>query len=172
MSDVVVVRVNVAGYMGEPVSLYAAFDHESDMLLINESRSHDASEAPGLLRITNMSRDATYDLLLSEDDLQEAIKAFFEADSLGLMVLDDAVKRHNPANKIERDGIKESGTVYRIAPEMSNAQVAVMFACLVGARQRAVSRAESMMADLMVIGGFDSDEPENGPGRDWRLATP
>jgi hypothetical protein len=171
MTEAVVIRVNVAGYQGEPVSLFAAYDDESDVLLVQQSKPHDASEAPGLLRITNVPRDAFYDALVTEDDLQEAIRAFFESDSMGLLVLDEAVRRHNPANKIERDGVKESGTVYRISPDMTNAQVAVMFACLVGSRQRGVNRAESMMADLLVIGGF-SDEPENRSLGDWRLATP
>lgn len=144
----VLLRVNIAGFSGEPVSLYGAFDHEEDLLLVSDSKAYDPGDAPELLKISNQERDTHRDDLVSDDDLQAAIRAFFEMDGLKLLALSEKAARHNPSNKIERDGVDEGGVRYRISPDITCAQVAVMFACLAASRQRTVNGALAFMEEI------------------------
>lgn len=144
----VLLRVNIAGFSGEPVSLYGAFDHEEDLLLVSDSKTYDPGEATELLKISNQERDTHRDDLVSDDDMQAAIRAFFEMDGLKLLALGEKAARHNPSNKIERDGVDEGGVRYRISPDITCAQVAVMFACLAASRQRTVNGALAFMEEI------------------------
>lgn len=144
----VLIRVNIAGFSGEPVSLYAAFDHADDLLLISDSKAYEGGEAPDMLKISNQDRDAYRDDLVGDEQLQDAIFAFFEMDGLKLLALSDRAKRHNPGTKIERDGIGEGGVRYRISPDITCAQVGVMFACLAAKRQRGITGALSIMEEI------------------------
>lgn len=144
----VLLRVNIAGFSGEPASLYGAFDHEDDLLLISDTKEYDPGDAPDMLKISNQERDTHRDDLVSDDDLQAAIRAFFEMDGLKLLVIGEKAARHNPSNKIERDGVDEGGVRYRISPDITCSQVAVMFACLAAARQRTVTGALSIMEEI------------------------
>lgn len=144
----ILIRVNIAGFSGEPSSLYGAFDHADDLLLISDSKAYDGSDAPNLLKVSNQERDPFRDSLVSDEDMQEAISAYFEMDGLKLLVLGDKAQRHNPGTKIERDGIGEGGVRYRISPDITCSQVGVMFACLAAKRQRSVSGALSIMEEI------------------------
>lgn len=144
----VLIRVNIAGFSGEPASLYGAFDHEDDLLLISDTKDYDPGDAADMLKISNQERDTHRDDLVSDDDLQAAIRAFFEMDGLKLLVIGEKAARHNPSNKIERDGVDEGGVRYRISPDITCSQVAVMFACLAASRQRTVTGALSIMEEI------------------------
>ena len=52
-------RVNVAGYTGKAVSLYCAYDAETDVLLIAKEGVYEAKPREGFLRVTNQDRDET-----------------------------------------------------------------------------------------------------------------
>lgn len=144
----ILLRVNIAGFQGEPVSLYGAFDHADDLLLISESQVYEPGDAPAMLKISNQERDAFRDDLVGDDNMQDAIRAYFEMEGLKLLVLGEKAKRHAPSNKIERDGVDEGGLRYRISPDITCAQVGVMFACLAAKRQRAVGGALNIMEEI------------------------
>lgn len=144
----ILLRINIAGFHGDPASLYGAFDPAEDLLLISDSKGYDGGPAPELLKISNQVNDAYRDDLVSDDDMQPAIQAFFEMDGLKLLALAEKARRHSPHNKIERDGVNEGGVRYRIAPDITCAQVAVMYACLAAKRQRSVSGALSIMEEI------------------------
>lgn len=144
-------RVNVAGYAGEAVTLYGAYDPSNDVLLVAKEDKYADGPRPGFLLITNQERDQAREALFTEDDFSEAINAFFELDGLRLLTLSDSVKRHNPSARIERDGINESGVKYRISPDMTCGQVGVMVACLFANRQRGVRSAADFFNELITI---------------------
>lgn len=144
----ILLRVNIAGFSGEPVSLIGAFDHEDDLLLISDTKAYTDGDAPAMLKVSNQQRDKFRDDLVGDEQMQDAISAYFEMDGLKLLVLGDRALRHNPANKIERDGVGEGGVRYRISPDITCAQVAVMFACLAATRQRSVTGALSIMDEI------------------------
>jgi hypothetical protein len=144
-------RVNVAGYKGAPASIFAAYDPASDILLVARESAYEGGERAEFLKITNQARDAAQDALFTEDDTRSAIAAYFELDALKLITLGVTVQRCSPDSKIERDGMDEHGMKYRIHPDISNAQVAVLFAALFAGRQRSVGVAQDFMDEMLLI---------------------
>lgn len=145
----ILMRINVAGYFGRPVSVFAGYSPATDILLVSREGEYEANERPGFLHITNQFRDEHHDAVFTEQDLKEAIGAYFELDALRLLTLGPKVQRLSPDGKIERMGVDERGMNYRIAPDINCAQVAVMVACLFASRQRGVNAAQNL-ADLFV----------------------
>lgn len=144
-------RVNVAGYKGTPTSIFAAYDPVSDILLVARESPYESGERDGFLKITNQVRDAAHDAVFSEDDTRGAITAYFELDALKLITLGQSVQRCSPDSKIERDGMDEAGMKYRIHPDISNSQVAVLFASLFAGRQRSVGVAQDFMDEMLML---------------------
>lgn len=148
-STAVKMRVNVAGHVGDAVSLFCAFDPATDVLVVARAVPYEATQREGFLRITTQAQDAHHDAVFSEDDMREAINAFFGLAALQLISLSETARQHDPAHKIERDGIDEHGTKYKIHPDTSNAQVAVLIASFYAKRQRHVAASGSMMKLLL-----------------------
>lgn len=150
MSEPVKMRVNVAGFQGEAASLFCAYDPSNDLLLVaREGAEYESTRREGFLHISNQQRDEAIDAHFSNDDLQDAIKAYFEMDSMRLLTIASGAQRANPSSKIERDGLDASGPRYRIAPDMSNAQVATLVACRYAVQQRDIAAASDMMGDVL-----------------------
>lgn len=144
-------RINVAGYKGEPVSVFAAYDPSTDILLVARQDPYQGGEREGFLKVTNQVRDAAHDALVTEDDTRAAITAYFELCAMKLIALGEKVQRCNPESKIERDGMDEHGMKYRVHPEITNAQVAVLFASLIAGKQRGLSVAQEFMEEMALI---------------------
>lgn len=144
-------RVNVAGYGGEPVSVFGAFDPATDVLLILRSGEYETAPRDGFLRITTQSRDETHDAVFEADNLREAIVAFYELDSMRLLNLSDTMRRHDPRNRIQRMGVDEHGQKYQIDPSVTNGQIAILIASFYAKQQRAQASAEDFMDDLYAL---------------------
>lgn len=137
----VLIRVNIAGFQGEPATIFGAYDPATDMLAITKmGKSYDGKALEGFLKITNQTRDVAHDAMFTEEEMPEAIRAFFNLESLKLVALKGDATRCNPAHKVERDGMDEGGLKFRFHPDISNQQVAVLAACLYADRQRAMER--------------------------------
>jgi hypothetical protein len=54
----------------------------------------------------------------------------------------------NPEPKIEYDGLREGGKIYRLAPDMSNAQVAVLATCLYVEQYQNTQKTLEMADDI------------------------
>lgn len=148
--DPVKMRVNIAGFEGAAASLFCAYDPANDLLLIaREGAEFERHRRDGFLHITNQDRDEAIDALFTNDDLQEAISGYFEMSSLGLLTIASEAQRVNPSTKIERDGLDANGPRYRIAPDMSNGQVAVLVACRYAAQQRSVAAASEAVSEIL-----------------------
>lgn len=140
----VLMRVNVSGFSGLPTSMFCAYDPNTDVLAIMKDVTYEAGDRAGFLKITNSDKDEALDALVREEDFRPAILAYFELDALKLLVLKEAMQRANPTNRIERDKVDESGMNYRIAPDISNAQVGVLLAALYAKRQKDSDMAMDM----------------------------
>ena len=143
-SPAILMRINVAGYFGRPVSVFAAYAPATDILLVSRESEYEVAERPGFLHVTNQHRDEHHDAVFTEQDLKDAICAYFELDALRLLTLGPKVQRLSPDSKIERMGVDERGMNYRIAPDINCAQIAVMVACLFASRQRGVNAAQDL----------------------------
>lgn len=144
-------RVNCSGYQGQPCSVFAAYDLDHDVLVIVKEEAYDTSERPGFVRMTNRDKDPFHDLVFSEDCIEPAVLAFFDMHGMGLIRFGDGGERMNPNNKIERDGLTLTGQKYRFNPDITNSQVATLFASW-GARQQAgASASQDFFAALTTI---------------------
>lgn len=147
----VLIRVNIAGYGGSPVSMFCAYDPDTDILAVVRETDYEASERAGFLKISNQDRDAAYDALFTEELTKGAIGAFFELDALKLLSIASKVQRCDPRSKIERDGMDEGGMKYRIAPDISNAQVAVLAAAWYANTQRGVTAVREFAEEMRMM---------------------
>lgn len=145
------IRINVAGFAGAAVSLYCAFDPSTNVLLVARSSEYDGGPREDFIKGTNNHADAAFDLVFDRDHVREAIDAYFSMESMRLLTLGEQVQRHNPATKIERDGMDESGPKYRVAPDIGNGHVAVLLACLVARRQRAHASSLADFKDFELL---------------------
>jgi hypothetical protein len=150
--DKVKLRVNIAGFAGPAASIYCGYDPNTDMLLVGKAAElYEGTRRAGFLHITNQDRDAAVDAVFSNEDMMEAITAYFELEALGLLVIAAESQRFNPQSKIERDGLDTGGPKYRVAPDMSNGQVAVLVACRYAKQQRSIAESLDAFSEILSI---------------------
>lgn len=150
MADKIKMRVNVAQYGGKPISLAAMFDPATEVLAIVRVLDYETSPRDGWLRITTRVSDPVHDAVFSEDEVAEAVAAYFDLSAMGLIQY-GSVTQVDPKSKIEADGMTETGIRYRLAADIGNAQVAVLIAALFGCRQRQVAGMADFMNELLTI---------------------
>lgn len=137
-SNAVMMRVNISGYGGKAASVFAAFDRDTDLLMIvREAAEYEHHAREKFLHITNQPHDSHHDAVFTDEETKDAITAYLELEGLGLLKFGAKSSRAAPGNKIERDGMDAGGMKYRIQPDILNVQVAVLAACLYANRQRA-----------------------------------
>lgn len=81
----ILIRTNIAGYGGNPVSVFCAYDTDSDILAVSREGEYEDGDRAGFLKISNQNRDKAYDALFTEDLTRNGITAFFELDALKLI---------------------------------------------------------------------------------------
>ena len=145
------IRVNVAGYAGQAVSVFCAYDPATGVLLVARSADYEGGDRDGFLKVTTSASDSAHDMLVLPDQTKAAIEAYFDLQTMGLLTLGDAAQRFNPSSKIERDGLDESGPKYRVAPDITSGQVAVLLACMVARQQRAHAVAADSFKEFELL---------------------
>jgi hypothetical protein len=119
------IQARIAGYFGPAVNLLAALDPDTGLVIV--SRELPLTERlEGALLTTNDPRADGRDRLFSEDRFEDAIRRYYRARAIGTIQLLPPVQKHDPGNRIEADGMNESGTKYRLASEIGNGAVAVL----------------------------------------------
>lgn len=144
-------RVNCAGYGGRPVSVFAMFDPVSDVLAVVRETPYETVPREGFLRVTTQDRDPTHDAVFTEDDTRRGIVAYFDLEAMNRIQFSEGLTRLDPKNKIEREGMDEGGMVYRIAPDISNGQVAILIAAFYARQQRNVASVDDWFDALLTI---------------------
>lgn len=148
----ILIRVNISGYKGAAASVFSAFDAQAGILSVaRESPSIESDDRPGFLRISNQVTDPHRDALFVEDELSDAIRAYFDLRGCGRLILSEALRRHDPSNRIESDGVDERGTKYRISQDITCGQIAVLAACWYARRQSGVESTREMFSALRLI---------------------
>jgi hypothetical protein len=148
----VLIRVNMSGYKGAAVSIFAAFDPRTSVL--SAAREHpklEEADRPGFLRISNQVDDPHRDALFNEDELSDAIRAYHDMRAGGRLVMAPALQRHDPSNRIEADGVDERGTKYRISSDITAGQVAILAACWYARRQSGLQAQKLMIAEMKAM---------------------
>lgn len=147
----IIIRVNVAGFTGRAASIFTVFNADTRAVVVSEEVDYEQHRREGALLVTNQSSDQVFDLLYGDDETRAAIEAYLATEGVGLLQFSSKVKRLSPANKIERDGMDASGMRYRISPDISNGQVAVLFACLAARQQQGVASMLDALDDFQAF---------------------
>lgn len=144
------IQAEITGYGGPAVNLLGALDPDSGLLIVAKELKF-GERMEGTIVVSNDSRSERRDKLFSEDDLQDAIRLYFRSLSTSLVELLPTVTKHEPGHRIENDGIGENGTKYRLSPDITNGNVAVLALTFVADsayRAQAATDFSEELADL------------------------
>lgn len=141
-------RVNVAGYGGKPVSLFAVFAPDTGDLLCTDCIDMEMGEVKGFLHVSTTGAEVACDMRFTENDLSQAIQDFFMMDGMRAVFLDGNTQRLKPTNKIQADGVDVNGVKYKLDGDVQNSHVAILAACFAAQRQRQVANTMEAMDDL------------------------
>lgn len=122
---IIFIQAEATGYQGPSVTVLGALDTDSGMVVISKELAHGDTH-PGAVVISNDPRSERRDSLFTEQKLQTAIRLYFRAIASDLLELWPAVKKHDPQSRIETLGINELGTSYRLSPDLTNGNMAVL----------------------------------------------
>lgn len=149
-------QVTIGGMSARPgssgMTVYGELDVATGLLLIDEAKAVvpgvPVERRAGSAMLTNDLSAPDYDAMFTDDHIREAITDYYGFQGRGLLMLEDAVRQFDPASKIEPDGIDEHGRKFRVAPDISDGQVAVMVMCWFANRQSAVNAQVAVFDDL------------------------
>lgn len=143
-----IIRVNIAGYGERPASVFGAYDPVTGVLAIAREGAMESDERPGMLRVTNGQTDEWADATFTEEHMREAIQAYFDLQSRRLIIITPKAARVTPDSRIERDGMDDRGTKYRINPDITCGQVAVLVAAWFANIQRSAGKVSDAMEEF------------------------
>lgn len=113
------------GYKGKAANLLGALDTDTGLLIVAKELLP-GQVAEGALLVTNDPRSEQRDSLFSEEKLQDAIRLFFRAKANGTFEVMAALTKHDPDHMIEVQSIEERGSRYRLNPDFTNGNAAVL----------------------------------------------
>lgn len=136
-------------------TLFGALDTAVGLLMIDMEREvvpgTPERRLPGCAVLTNNPRAPDYDAMFTDEDIRDAINDYYGFTGRGLLSLQPAVARFDPASAIEPDGIDERGRKYRIGQSMTNGQMAVIAMCWLAMRQESMALQGDYFRDLQEL---------------------
>lgn len=129
------IQATIIGYTGRACTILSAYDESDNTLVIAKHLGYGTKRFKESIIITNDPK-IERDTLFCEESLQEAIESYFFMSN-GVagdgrsqrLAFGDKAAQANPAQCIEKEGMNASGQRYRIAPEITNAQIATLATC-------------------------------------------
>lgn len=129
-------QANIQGYLGKPASLFGVYDTETGVLNIVTQASKKQDRREDCIFITNQTKTA-YDFFLEESSLLDSIRSYYRLkgglakdNMTALLAFSGKAGSADPSSGIEQNGVTNSGMEYRIAPDITNAQIATLAMCL------------------------------------------
>lgn len=150
MSDLVKFQVSIAGYNGPATTLHGVIVVADNVLVLASEHPLEEARRDGFGMITNIDL-ASVDYRFTDQLMREAIISYFVRQSQQTLDIVDKLARHAPGNSITNDGYDERGPRYRISPDITNGQIAVLAACAFADVQSPVAKAISMMDDITAL---------------------
>lgn len=149
-SSLVKFQVSIAGYNGPATTLHCVIIKADNMLVIADEFPLEEARREGFGMVTNLDLHAV-DYRFSDELLRDAIQAYNTRQSQQTVDVLEKLARYSPSNAITNDGYDERGPRYRINPEITNGQVAVLAACAFADVQAPVNKALAMMDDITAL---------------------
>lgn len=116
----------ISGFAGQAISIASVLDEKTGVLVIAKQLAYrEDRPATDFAVVSNLDLESC-DFVFTDKHLKEAIRAYFTRRSQGLLELETALTRYLPDNRIEQDGVNETGRLFRIAGEIDNGQIAVL----------------------------------------------
>lgn len=142
------IQASIAGFGGEPASLLANLDANTGVLVIvKQIKFREERAAADLALVSNLDLP-DLDYRFEDKHLRDTIRAYYTRKAqLTLDIMTD-VKRHEPDNKIEQEAVDEGGRRYRVAPDITNGQMAVLAIIAMVETQSGFSAAVEMLDEL------------------------
>lgn len=147
MSNITKFLVSIAGYSGPAITLVCAYDQRDDVLIVAEEGPLVEVRREGFGMVTNLDLPAI-DLRFDDARIRDSIRDYFRRSSQDTIDLIDKLARHSPDNAVTNDGFDDHGPRYRIAPDITNGQIAVFAACCFAGAQSPIGSALALMDDI------------------------
>lgn len=126
----------------------AIYDEDTGIFFVAKQITNRTDRAADdALLVSNMDLPVC-DFRFTDDDFREAVSSYFDLTAMGTLNIHGDLQRHRPDNKIEVDRVDESGKKYRIAPDIDNGQIAVLAIAACAAKQRSITAAMDLHAEL------------------------
>lgn len=119
------IQAAITGYGGKAANLLGALDMGSGLFIVAKELAQE-ERTDGAIVVSNDPRSERRDSLFDEEKLQNSIRLFFRAQANGMIELLPGVTKFDPSHKIEASGLDEKGSRYRLSPDVSNGNVAVL----------------------------------------------
>lgn len=147
------IQANISGYMGKPTTVLAGYDPDSGVLFVSRVVPMMGRFKDSLLICNDQKADR--DSLFGNEQLESAITGYFhlkgEVASDGIsscLDFGDSAAIADPVSTIENDGLDVSGPKYRIAPDASNGNIAVLAICGYVSRYGSVADTVKMAEEM------------------------
>lgn len=161
-------QANVIGFGGRPATVLGLYDPATDTLAIGKAVDFKRERVKESLVITNDQAAQVRDALFKADNFQEAIQAYIAMRSSygrdGItkrLNLAPEVERFNPQSAIDLDGYTETGARYKVNPDTSCGQVAVLAMCWHASKSAGMYAAMNLAHEL--AGDFEELEVDGNP---------
>ncbi|MBY0475416.1 MAG: hypothetical protein K2Q13_10215 [Nitrosomonas sp.] len=132
-------------------------DIETNILVIAAEADYRTERRDGCIVLTN-DPDIPRDSLFEDLELKQAISAFYSLKSgiasdgkSSRLVISDRAARANPEPSIEKDGIDNSGPVFRVADGVTSGQIAALATCLYATRAATIESTLNMSEQLLAL---------------------
>lgn len=147
------IQASISGYSGARATVYSLY--RDGVLLVAKISDYREARFEDCAVVSNVllpERDAAF----GEEHLKDAIDGMHVMRSEGRLHIDNAANMADPASRVEFDSMDVNGRNYRVHPEITCAQIAVLasvwFASQSRVRNDMVEMAEKL-ADILSGGG-------------------
>lgn len=138
----------ISGFQGQAVALASVLDEKTGVLVVAKQLAYrEDRPKPDMALVSNLDLQSC-DFLFSDKHLRDAIRSYFTRRSQGMLEIDSALGRYLPDNRIEQDGVDESGRKFKISPDIDNGQIAVLATVAFIEAQKPISAAIDMANEL------------------------
>lgn len=151
------IQANIEGFLGKPVSLFGVIDTDTGVLNVVKAAVKRQAKRDDCVLISNTVK-ADCDFAFDETKFKAAIASYFrlkggmaEDEMTPLLIISGKVGSADPKSALEMDGVSESGMDYRIAPDISNMQMAVLAMCLYAEKNKVADECLEMFDSLSTI---------------------